>query len=250
MTVKLAYVISFVDDVEAAVAFYRDALGLTPRLVSPGWVELETGTTTLALHPASERNPSGTTKLSFGVPDVGDLHRRLVQRGVEFTREPALGHDQLIAELVGPGGSGIGLSSPAIADTSTTAVGASSGVHHPRFLQLAQGVKRRIQEITGDELTQLREHGPVVVIDVREQSEWRAGHLAGALHIPRGLLELQIEDAVPDPESRVVVYCAGGNRSALAADSLQKLGYGRVASLTDGFRGWQAAGRPTEHESK
>lgn len=248
MTVKLAHVISFVEDIEGAVAFYRDVLELTPRLVSPGWVEFETGTTTLALHAADKRNPSGTTRFSFAAHDVADLHRKLVARGVKFTREPAVLHGQQLAEFVGPGGNGVGLSGPATADAAATA--AHSGDHPSGFAKLTQEAKRRIQEISTDELTQLREREPVVVIDVREESEWREAHVAGAIHIPRGVIELKIEAAVPDPESRVVVYCGGGGRSALAADSLQKLGYGRVASLANGFRGWREAGQPIESESK
>ena len=113
MTVKLAHVISFVEDIDGAVAFYRDALGLKPRSVSPQWVEFDTGSTTLALHAADARNPSGTTRFSFDTPDVAALHRQLIARGVEFTREPTVRHGVQLAEFVGPGGNGVGLSGPA-----------------------------------------------------------------------------------------------------------------------------------------
>ena len=123
MTVKLAHVISFIDDIEPAVAFYRDALGVTPRSLSPSWVELDTGTTATA-----------------------------------------------------------------------DAAGSHAGGPQPAFTKL------------------------------------------------------KIADAVADPESRVVLYCGGGGRSALAADSLQKLGYARVASLAGGFRGWRESGRPVDSD--
>jgi rhodanese-related sulfurtransferase len=223
---------------------------LTPRTVSPAWVEFDTGATTLALHIADQHNPSGTTSASFAVRDVGELHRKLTTRGLKFTREPVAQHGQQLAELVGPGGARIGLSSPVAAEAAAPAKAAPAAgagqAPHPRFTQHAQEVKRRIQEISADALTTLRERGPVVVIDVREESEWKQGHLAGAVHIPRGVLEPQIEAAVPDLDARVVVYCAGGNRGALAAESLQKFGYTNVASLSGGFRGWQDAGRPVE----
>lgn len=243
MTVKLAHVITFVDDIEAATAFYRDHLGLTPRTVSPSWVELDTGATTLALHVADQHNPHGTTSASFAVDDVSELHRKLSARGSKFTREPVAQHGQVLAELVGPGGARIGLSS---ADPAAVPAAGATHARHPRFTQHAQEVRSRIREVSADELTELRERGPVVVIDVREESEWKQGHLPGAVHIARGVLEPQIEAAVPDLAARIVVYCAGGNRGAFAADSLQKFGYTNVASLADGFRGWQAAGRPVE----
>jgi rhodanese-related sulfurtransferase/extradiol dioxygenase family protein len=247
MTAKLAHVIAFVDDIEDAIGFYRDHLGLTPRSVSPSWVEFDTGATTLALHIADQHNPSGTTSASFAVRDVGELHRKLTTRGLKFRREPIVQHGQQLAELLGPGGARIGLSSPVAAQAAKPAPAAGAEhAPHPRFTRHAQEVKQRIQEISADELTKLRERGPVVVIDVREESEWKQGHLAGAVHIPRGVLEPKIEAAVPDLDARVVVYCAGGNRGALAAESLQKFGYANVASLTGGFRGWQDAGRPVE----
>ena len=84
------------------------------------------------------------------------------------------------------------------------------------------------------------------LLDVREDSEWSAGHAAGAEHLGRGVLERDIESLVPDPGTELLLYCGGGYRSALAADALQKMGYTNVASMAGGWRAWQAAGAPTE----
>jgi rhodanese-related sulfurtransferase len=83
-----------------------------------------------------------------------------------------------------------------------------------------------------------------VLIDVREREEFEKGYAVGAKHISRGVLELKIEEAVPDPATPIVCYCGGGSRSALAAESLQKMGYANVASLSTGFKGWKLAELP------
>lgn len=114
------------------------------------------------------------------------------------------------------------------------------------FQQLADDAKSRIEEISCDELAQKLETDKSgwVLIDVRENDEFRAGHLPGALGIGRGVLEYHIADEVPDTETEIVLYCRGGNRSALAADSLQSMGYNRVLSMRGGYREW------TEDESR
>jgi rhodanese-related sulfurtransferase len=86
----------------------------------------------------------------------------------------------------------------------------------------------------------------LLLIDVREDTEWQAGHAASAIHIGRGTLESGIERAAPDKAQRVVLYCRSGSRSALAADTLQKMGYSNVFSLAGGFTGYQAAGLPSQ----
>lgn len=114
------------------------------------------------------------------------------------------------------------------------------------FDELCADAKTRIKEVTAEEVEQ-RVTDPGYkgrIIDVREQDEFRAGHLPGALGIGRGILEYHIADVAPDPEQEIVLYCRGGNRSALAADSLQKMGYRNVLSLRGGYREWNAAGRP------
>jgi len=89
-----------------------------------------------------------------------------------------------------------------------------------------------------------------VLIDVREQDEYRAGHLPGAIGCGRGILEYHIADLVPDPDREIVLYCRGGHRSALAADSLQSMGYTNVASMSGGFREWVQKGFPQSDEDR
>jgi len=109
---QLVYVITFVDDMAAGVAFYRDTLGLTLRFASPGWTEFDTGTTTLALHPSSQANPAGVTRLGFRVPDMTACRTQLERAGVKFTREPAPEHGVLLAEFADPAGVRFSLSAP------------------------------------------------------------------------------------------------------------------------------------------
>ena len=106
--------------------------------------------------------------------------------------------------------------------------------------------KQRITEVTARDLQERRQRGEaVVLLDVREPNEWNLGRVPGAVHVPRGIMETSIEARVPR-EASVVIYCASGNRSALAADTLQQMGYAKVASLAGGFRGWVEAGGPVE----
>jgi rhodanese-related sulfurtransferase len=88
---------------------------------------------------------------------------------------------------------------------------------------------------------------PVHLVDVREESEYAAGHAKGARHIGRGVLERDIEVLIPDIHACIVLYCGGGYRSALAADSLKRMGYTQVFSMDGGIRAWQVAGLPEEH---
>ena len=111
------------------------------------------------------------------------------------------------------------------------------------FPDLLREVRATIQEVTPAEAQQLAQDG-VTVVDVRESSEWDEGHLPGAVHVPRGFLESRIESAVPDRDRRIVLYCAGGVRSALAARSLQQMGYRDVVSMSGGFQQWKSEGRP------
>src|SRR5437762_10038168 len=111
------------------------------------------------------------------------------------------------------------------------------------FQSYLKHIKSTISETTPE---QVRERPPAVLIDVREGDEHQEGYIPGATWIPRGKLELRIEDAVPNRESDVVLYCAGGNRSALAAKSLKELGYSRVRSLAGGYGAWKKAGLQTD----
>lgn len=120
--------------------------------------------------------------------------------------------------------------------------------HPPRFEKLANEAKSRVKQVSADEARQQQKAG-AVLIDVREREEFEKDHAAGARHISRGVLELKIEEAVPDPATPIVCYCGGGSRSALAAESLQKMGYTNVASLSTGFKGWKLAELPVEKTS-
>ena len=106
--------------------------------------------------------------------------------------------------------------------------------------------KQRVKEISPREaIAERKAGGGAVFLDVREPNEWNLGHVPGAVHIPRGTLETTIEQRVPR-DKRVVIYCAGGNRSALAADTLQQMGYTDVASVAEGWRGWVSSGGEVE----
>ncbi|AFY74525.1 Rhodanese-related sulfurtransferase [Synechococcus sp. PCC 7502] len=118
--------------------------------------------------------------------------------------------------------------------------------HTEKFQKLADEAKAKIQEISIEEFTSLdkKEETPPILIDVREESEWQKAHIEGAIHLSRGVIELKIEEAVPDLDAPIVCYCGGGNRSALVAESLQKLGYTNVQSLIGGFKAWEKAELP------
>jgi rhodanese-related sulfurtransferase len=119
--------------------------------------------------------------------------------------------------------------------------------HSPRFLAIVEDSKSRVREMSVDELRQKRAAGdPFVLVDVREDNEWAAAHAAGAVHIGKGVIERDIEAKVPDNDAEVVLYCGGGFRSALAADTLQKMGYRKVSSLAGGWRAYTEAGLPVE----
>lgn len=119
--------------------------------------------------------------------------------------------------------------------------------HSARFLAIVNDSKSRIREVTvGDVQADLAAGVPFELLDTREESEWDAAHATGAAHLGKGIIERDIESRVPDVETRLVLYCAGGYRSALAADALQKMGYRNVYSLAGGWRAWNAAGMPVE----
>jgi molybdopterin/thiamine biosynthesis adenylyltransferase/rhodanese-related sulfurtransferase len=113
----------------------------------------------------------------------------------------------------------------------------------PSYRDLLQQVKTEITEVDAPRASELRDH---LFVDVREQDEWDEGHIPGAVHVPRGHLESKIEAAAPDKAQPVVVYCAGGSRSAFAAKTLEELGYETVASLAGGFTDWKRSGFPTQ----
>jgi len=119
--------------------------------------------------------------------------------------------------------------------------------HSPAFLALVNEAKSRIQELTVEQVRQKQLQGdPFYFVDVREESEWQAGHAVGAMHLGKGIIERDIETAIPDKEAEIILYCGGGVRSALAADNLKKMGYQKVISMDGGIRGWREAGFPEE----
>ena len=119
--------------------------------------------------------------------------------------------------------------------------------HSEKFLAIVEDAKSRIRETTTDEVrADLTSGAEFRLIDTREESEWNAGHAEGAIHLGKDTIERDIEMAVPDEGSKIVLYCGGGYRSALAADALQKMGYRRVYSLAGGWRAWRAAGLPLD----
>jgi rhodanese-related sulfurtransferase len=115
--------------------------------------------------------------------------------------------------------------------------------HNQKFLDLVEVVRSHIKEVDVETVKkQMDANAELLLIDVREESEWYQDHLPNAVHLSRGVIELRIENAVPDPATPLVLYCGGGYRSALAADNLQKMGYTNVASMAGGYRAWQSAG--------
>lgn len=119
--------------------------------------------------------------------------------------------------------------------------------HSPKFLQLVNDAKSRITETNVTEVKQRLDRGERVrLIDVREESEFAKGHLPGAIHLGKGIIERDVEEKFPDPATELVLYCGGGFRSALAADNLQKMGYTNVKSMDGGWRGWTEAGLAVE----
>jgi rhodanese-related sulfurtransferase len=110
----------------------------------------------------------------------------------------------------------------------------------PEFKQLVDEVKREVREIPADALRQMKAAGEdFSLIDVREPEDWQKGTIPGAATIARGVLELNIDQVTSDKERRIVLYCGGGSRSALAAYMLQRMGFRNVLSLAGGYRGWK-----------
>ena len=117
--------------------------------------------------------------------------------------------------------------------------------HTQRFLQIVTDAKKRVKECTVADVKARQDEGEkFVLVDVREESEWAKDHLPGAIHLGKGVIERDVEQKVPDPDTPLVLYCGGGFRSALAADNLQKMGYTNVMSMDGGIRDWREKGYP------
>jgi rhodanese-related sulfurtransferase len=120
--------------------------------------------------------------------------------------------------------------------------------HTPEFLKIVDDARSRVRECTIDDVKKKLDRGDSFhLVDVREDSEWAAGHLPRAQHLGKGVIERDIETKIPDTAAEIVLYCGGGFRSALAADNLQKMGYTNVISMDGGVRGWKEAGLPIEN---
>lgn len=121
--------------------------------------------------------------------------------------------------------------------------------HAAKFLAIVNDAKKRVRETNVADVKRRMDAGEkFVLVDVREDNEWINGHLPGAIHLGKGIIERDVEARIPDTSSKLVLYCGGGFRSAMSADNLQKMGYTNVESMDGGWKGWLAAGYPTEKE--
>jgi rhodanese-related sulfurtransferase len=119
--------------------------------------------------------------------------------------------------------------------------------HSPGFLKIVEDAKRRIKEVTvGETRDRMTANADAKLVDVREDNEWDAAHAAGAIHLGKGIIERDIEAAVPEKSTELILYCGGGYRSALAADVLQAMGYTNVFSMAGGWKAWKESGAPVE----
>ena len=120
-------------------------------------------------------------------------------------------------------------------------------IHSEGFLKLVNDAKSRIREVTVDETRErMKADNHVQLIDVREDNEWDAGHAARSIHLGKGIIERDIETAVPDKSTELILYCGGGFRSALVADVLQQMGYRNVFSMAGGWKAWKDSGAAIE----
>jgi rhodanese-related sulfurtransferase len=118
--------------------------------------------------------------------------------------------------------------------------------HSSQFLKLVQDAKKNVKETNVADVKRRSDAGErFLLVDVREDNEWANGHLPGAVHLGKGIIERDIVQRVPDSSAKLILYCGGGFRSALAAENLQKMGYTNVESMDGGWRGWVEAGLPT-----
>ena len=116
---------------------------------------------------------------------------------------------------------------------------------HAGFEKLVEDAKKNIIEISPQDAAAKLKSGEAAIIDVRDKDEWDEGHIPEATHLSRGTVELDIEEKIPDLNAMIICHCGGGGRSALAAESLQKMGYKNVRSMAGGFKAWKAAGLAT-----
>ncbi len=121
--------------------------------------------------------------------------------------------------------------------------------HSPAFLKLVDDARRNIRETTVPAVAERVARGEKLhLVDTREDDEWRAGRIRGAIHLGKGVIERDVEAKIPNRDEEIILYCGGGFRSALAAEALQKMGYTNVVSMDGGMRGWRAAGLPEDKD--
>jgi rhodanese-related sulfurtransferase len=121
--------------------------------------------------------------------------------------------------------------------------------HAPKFLAIVNEAKKHVKETNVSDVKRRMDNGEkFILVDVREESEWARGHLPGAIHLGKGIIERDIEQRIPDTSTKLILYCGGGFRSALSADNLQKMGYTSVESMDGGWKGWVAAGLPVQKD--
>jgi rhodanese-related sulfurtransferase len=126
---------------------------------------------------------------------------------------------------------------------------ATAKQHSDKFLKIVADAKSRVKETNVGDVKKRREAGEkFLLVDVREESEWANGHVTDAIHLSKGIIERDIEKLIPDDSTKVILYCGGGFRSALAADNIQKMGYANVESMDGGYGAWAAAGLPTSKD--
>ena len=114
-----------------------------------------------------------------------------------------------------------------------------------RYERLVAEAKKNVIEVSPQDAAAKLKMGEAIVVDVREKNEWDEGYIPGAIHMSRGTIELDVEEKVPDTNAMIICHCGGGGRSALAAETLQKMGYKNVRSMAGGFKAWKTAGLPT-----
>ena len=115
--------------------------------------------------------------------------------------------------------------------------------HSPRFLAIVDAARREVREFTVEDVKRKLDAGASFhLVDVREESEFARGRLPSAIHLGKGVIERDVEEAISEPDDEIILYCGGGYRSALAAQNLQQMGYTNVISMDGGFRGWNEAG--------
>ena len=119
-------------------------------------------------------------------------------------------------------------------------------LHSPGFLALIESLRPNVREVDIAQ-ARARQQAGANLVDIREQSEWAAGHAAGATYLGKGVIERDIEQTIPDKNAEIILYCGGGYRSVIAAHSLQLMGYTNVSSMMGGWREWSASGAPSEY---